>query len=433
MANARHILWLYEELPALVREGLLSEEQAAALRARYGKVESVSRASIIIVLFSVLAAALIASGIILLLASNWDQLGRGTRAALSFAPLAIGQALAAFTLWQRRDSVAWREGSGILLAGAIGASIALIGQTYNVPGDPQAFLLTWIVLGMPLVYLLNATTVALAGMAATVSWALGQRWQSEETAYFFWAYLLFVLPHVYMAWRSDRAGARFQLLGWGLCLMLLFLPVALPYRHSGLWLLVYSALGSAGVLLGVSPWAGRWWNAFLFIGGGGTALLSLIFSFSGFWTSGILDKSELISVSGEWLMALPLLALPGALLLIRRAERDPLVMLWAALPLLTYPTYVLAAAQFSPGIITFVYNLFAFALGVATLVTGARRGSLGQANIGMALVSMLAILRFFDSDFGFLLRGVVFILVGAGFLVVNLYLSRRNKRAEAAA
>jgi uncharacterized membrane protein len=40
-----------------------------------------------VVLFSILGAALMGSGIILLLAHNWDQLSRVMRTVISFAPL----------------------------------------------------------------------------------------------------------------------------------------------------------------------------------------------------------------------------------------------------------------------------------------------------------------------------------------------------------
>lgn len=46
------------------------------------------------VLFGILGAVLIGGGIILLLAHNWEQLGRPARVAVAFAPLVLSQALA---------------------------------------------------------------------------------------------------------------------------------------------------------------------------------------------------------------------------------------------------------------------------------------------------------------------------------------------------
>ena len=44
--------------------------------------------------FGILGAVLIGGGIILLLAHNWEQLGRPARVAVAFAPLVLSQALA---------------------------------------------------------------------------------------------------------------------------------------------------------------------------------------------------------------------------------------------------------------------------------------------------------------------------------------------------
>lgn len=428
MSSAKNIQWLYAELPQLVRDGVLTQAQADALRARYGDAQPASRASIITILFSVLAASFIAGGVILVLASNWDELGRGARAVLSALPLLAGQLAVAFTLWKRSDSVAWREGSGILLAGGIGASIALIGQTYHIPGDSQSFLFVWILLGLPLVYLLGATTVALAGMAATVTWAMGQSGYDGETAEFYWLFLAALLPHIVWAWRESQAGPRFQVLGWGLCGMLAFMPVALPYDLRDGWILIYAALASAGVLLGVSPWAGWRRNPFLLCGGAATATLGLMLSMQGLWASGWNEWEREQAGYGGMALGVVAMALPAALFVLRRAEGSRLVMAWAALSVLSLAAYILARAGTDPGLLGLVFNGYVFALGVMTLVEGARSGRLGLANIGMALVSLLAILRFFDSELGILMRGVIFILVGAGFLVVNLYIARRGRR-----
>ncbi len=64
------------------------------------------------------------------------------------------------------------------------------------------------------------------------------------------------------------------------------------------------------------------------------------------------------------------------------------------------------------------------------LVRGVRRQNLGTVNLGMFVVALLVVVRFFDSGFGFILRGLAFILVGIGFLVANIVLSRSLRAGE---
>jgi hypothetical protein len=73
-------------------------------------------------------------------------------------------------------------------------------------------------------------------------------------------------------------------------------------------------------------------------------------------------------------------------------------------------------------------NFFMLALGVFTLVRGVRAGRIFEANLGMLVIAILAVARFFDADFEFVVRGVAFIAIGLGFLATNLVVFKRKAR-----
>jgi hypothetical protein len=56
---------------------------------------------------------------------------------------------------------------------------------------------------------------------------------------------------------------------------------------------------------------------------------------------------------------------------------------------------------------------------------------LGTANRGLFAVAAFLIARFFDTDISFLVRGLVFVALGAGCFVVNVWLMRRGPRQPA--
>ncbi|MGH7453602.1 MAG: DUF2157 domain-containing protein, partial [bacterium] len=207
MKNSKHIQWLYRELPALVNDGVITGEIAEKLRAYYGDIKEGSKSRIALIIFGVLGALLVGSGIILLLAHNWDELSRATRTVLSFAPLLIGQALVGWTLLKKRESIAWREGATTFLMLAIGASISLIGQTYHISGDLGKFLLTWMLLSIPLVYLLSATAPAMLYLWGITAWA-GVRQYEAGHALFFWPLAALVVPYFLQAVKENRYGIR---------------------------------------------------------------------------------------------------------------------------------------------------------------------------------------------------------------------------------
>jgi len=82
----------------------------------------------------------------------------------------------------------------------------------------------------------------------------------------------------------------------------------------------------------------------------------------------------------------------------------------------------------SPAIAVMLINLALLAMGVVTVRQGIERGSLRRMNLGLAVLSQTILLRFFDTDLSFVVRGLVFIAIGVGFLYMNLRLVRQRQR-----
>ncbi|MFO7820265.1 MAG: DUF2157 domain-containing protein, partial [Halanaerobacter sp.] len=164
-----NIAWLYDELPTLVKKGVISKETAHEIKSYYGPIKEEDKQQNLVLIFSILGAVLIGSGIILLLAHNWSELTRLSRTVIIFATLIGAQSLVVWVLLNKESSVPWREGSATFLTFIVGAAIALIGQTYHLPSDLANFLLTWMLLIVPLVYLVDTTIPALIYLGG-VSW-----------------------------------------------------------------------------------------------------------------------------------------------------------------------------------------------------------------------------------------------------------------------
>jgi uncharacterized membrane protein len=153
--------WLASQLPEWEKAGWVTPEGARAIREKYHPGEVSARStSPVYTAISILGAALLGGGIILLFAYNWNMLGRGVRTFLSLLPLALAQGITLFALLRKADRPAWREGSATGLVASVAAGIALIGQTYNIQGNLSSFLLTWMLLSAPLVFVLRSRVVA---------------------------------------------------------------------------------------------------------------------------------------------------------------------------------------------------------------------------------------------------------------------------------
>ncbi len=205
--NKIGIKWLYQELPELIARGILTQETADKIRQHYGEVKSVSKTTVTLIILGTIGAFLIGLGIILLLAHNWEQFSRFTRAILSFVPLVIGQGLALWVLWKRPQSSAFKEGSATFLSLMVGASIALICQTYNIPGDAGTFILTWMFLIIPLAYLMQASLPAAIYLIGITAWS-GTHWNNPIKAVLFWPLAAIVIPHFIWALRQEIYDLR---------------------------------------------------------------------------------------------------------------------------------------------------------------------------------------------------------------------------------
>ena len=431
----KQVRWLHNELPDLVGSGVLSAEAADRLRSHYGEPGGPAGGRMALLVFGVLGSLLVGAGIILLFAHNWDELSRPTRTVVALAPLAAGQLLALWGVWAGRRSVAWREGVATFITLALGAAIALVGQTYHIPGDPGAFCLTWMLLALPLVYLLGASAPAIAYLVGITSWA-GYSQGIGGHAVLFWPLAALVLPHVWQAARAGRHSTRSAVLGWavGLCLCVatgITLEKALP----GLWIVVYSSLFAVLYL------AGRAWHAgapsvfhqpFFATGAVGVPMLSLMLTWEWPWQQighRYFRSTYRFHHEAAWfdyLAAVGLFALAVALLVRSIRRREALTALYGLAPVTAAVAYAAAVAD-SPTPAVLLLNAYLLALGIGTLVAGLRGGRLGVVNAGMLITTSLILARFFDSDFGLVARGAAFIALGLGFFFTNLVLIRRGR------
>jgi uncharacterized membrane protein len=428
--SQKHVRWLFEELPALVSKGVLPAEAAERVRQYYG--ESAGRArgrDRAVVLFSILGAALVGSGIILLLAHNWDQLTRVVRTVLSFAPLVCAQAMAAWVLWQRRDSTAWREGAGTALTLAIGATISLIAQTYNISGDFGSFMLTWTLLALPVVYLLDASMPAVLYLVGITVWSGDARFNGGHPLWF-WLLAVLVLPHLWRSARKNRMNPRVIVMCWALALgTSLGTGFSMADTLSHWWILIYAGLLAAMYLFG-DRWfdeaAGWWQRPFQTVGGLGVFGLALLLTCRWPWREMVTQWEGTHSpMDLAIVFAWPIIAL--LLWIESLARRRVAASMFGAIPMVAALAYLIAARNES-GMLpaTILFDVFLLVLGVGTLWRGLREDRLGVVNGGMLMLAGLIITRFFDSDLGFVVRGLAFIVVGVGFLAANMVLIRRK-------
>lgn len=436
MNRSKYIRWLYDELPGLVGSGIVDNASAERLRGHYGPVTQRRAGSLALLIFGVIGAGLIGLGILLILAHNWDGMSRPMRAGLGFGLLVAAQAIAAFAFLKRPPSRALSEGSALFLGLCIGATIALIGQTYNIPGDLGAFILTWMLLAFPLMYLLDSGAVAVGYLSGITAWSWHAQDQSEH-ALWFWPLAALVAPYIVWAVRNDRYALRTSwiLSGTGVS-AIAATGVVLDRSLPGLWIPIYSGLFSVMYLGG----------AFLFheaegirqkplygIGALGLVLMSLVFTFEEPWGSigwhYYREGDGYFGYAAIADYALAAVLLTGATVLlvtaVRRGHAEYIPL--GAMPMVATIAYAIGSDPNYDFVPYILFNVYVFAVSIFTIARGVRTERLEIVNSGMLIFSTLVAMRFFDSDLSFVARGAAFIAIGIGFLATNMVLIARKR------
>jgi uncharacterized membrane protein len=418
---------LLDVLPELVREGLITAEQSERIRARYPMPTATGRGDRTIFLFGILGALLIGLGVILVVAHNWDDLQRWARTALVFLLVMVGQALVVFAMQRRRGVAAWREGSALVLACALCAAVALLSQIHHINGEMESYLLLCSLLVLPLLYV-PGSLLATIGYLAMITWygalVADDRWAGRP--WLLIPLLLAAVPAYLREARNNGTGAGF----WWLSLaMALATGLSSQFFYND-WkmdhVLGLMALTCPFTLvpclhqrneLRTWPWA---------LVGGATALITLfVFSYHTMWQES--TRLSARATGSDLVLVLCYAAVGSAVYLWSRKrrkalERWPWPEAWW-LFLLCY-----AVAFFSPILAAVLTNLALLAVGVVTVKHGIESDSLRRMNAGLATLSLTILLRFFDTDLSFVLRGLVFIAIGAGFLYMNLRMVRRRQQ-----
>ena len=168
-------------------------------------------------------------------------------------------------------------------------------------------------------------------------------------------------------------------------------------------------------------------NEYKKLGAFGTVAMFIGFSFKWFWEE--LADQDLRLLSPEFIVAVVLSVL-ATVLFFHKQKRKPdapfnpleLAFVWFILIFVSgIWSYILA---------TVLTNIFALAIGVYTVVRGSKQNHLGILNYGLLIITALVVCRFFDTNMTFVVRGILFVLVGIGFFVANYSMLQKRKSHE---
>ncbi len=391
---------LTREIEAWVREGLVTPAQGERIAARYPVAGAPSR---LIAIITLIGGALIASGLGLVIAHNWERLSDWTKIG-GLLVLLAGFYAGGFELRERGFA---RAGDALLMTGAalFLCGIALVAQVFHLNSRPPNGVLLWIAGILPVAYLLRSGPVLFLAVTGALVW-IGMEAASPDSL-------------LYMG-GSERVFGAID-----------------PFSNWVGWMALAVAIGTALVAAGVLHQGryGKFERVFDFLGlllfGGGLYFLTFLRHNGGtpeHWIGFPVAPPLLFGALGGVLTALAWKNDPTAPPRTRAFHAGTLlggiIMALAA---------TLAGSFGARGVVfdeaySFLCAVFLLAGSISFIAAGVGWDRPRWVNLGLCFVGLNIVSRYFDLVGTMLEGGMLFITGGALILFIGVVLEKQRRR-----
>ncbi|MEO5581559.1 MAG: DUF2157 domain-containing protein [Saprospiraceae bacterium] len=418
------------DLDELIKAGIIDDVIAAKIRNYYADKKSPSAASRLIQVVSIIGICLIGLGLILIIGYNWDQIPKWLRITIAFIPLAAAQGVGAFTIIRSKSSV-WRESSALAVFFGIGIGMTLITQIYFLDIDMREFLQLWILLSIPLIYVFDSSVISLAVWICIGSFLTKISWTDESGR--------ILLPLAMMIGATipyaKTLVQRLKTPGWSWhhwivpIVLGMFLFSLNPYSCNMVTMiyLLITCIAMDTLRLYFIPEGGILNNGYKVISFLGIWIIAFIMTFGYFWKEA---TDHGISQCFKQHAALGLPVFFGLLLLflawIKTFRKDH-----AAQSEIWWIGFILIAmiilGEWISNLWLWVANILVLAGSARMIYRGILQEVLPVLNLGILILAVWIICRFFEYDFSFLWRGLAFIALGALCFSLNYVLIKKRR------
>ena len=435
-------------LDSLERQGMLPALANKKIQ-EFLDYSTKSSGKLFLVFAALIGAMFVSAGVFAIISHNWDDFPKHVRGVLSFVPAIAALYVYSRAVFNHAESTSWIEASSLFLMLMIGASIALVSQTYQMDGDFDKFIIIWLVLTIPLFYLAHASgiTIFYLGLSCwflypEINFFGGSFIEQNDKIYFFWLFFLAYLPHFYFSLnkKANRQGIRAIYLGW-LTAIVFAAGITLTINAGYLWWAVATLMGF--YLLGKKYYAanlsslGRPFQ---------TITLAALFVFLTYLSDRFIYRMmyhlDGLRNMSSWEPEQFFYYFTGLILVI--------VLTVSALNLKKKEMPLNRYVIFTPFVVVFLYliyclaeylhfdmtwlamlaiNFYILGFGINAMIQGNKSKNILYMFYGLYMITNLLLMRYMDMDWAFWLKGLFFIGVGFMFFGIH-YLSKDEFEEE---
>ncbi|MCO5234352.1 MAG: DUF2157 domain-containing protein [Chitinophagales bacterium] len=418
-----------KDIKELLEQGIITEDVAKNIDSYY-KSRSNKYSNLLFVIFSIIGAVLVGLGVVLLVAHNWDEMSRLVQTLIAFGIVIIGQI---FSIYGYLKKKVWTEAAIAFLVISIGTCIALIGQIYNVLGNENQFIFIWMILVMPMMFLLKSKVAGVSTLLLSVIFCyVTSNENSDQVVYsllFFWPVYLGVI-WFYLEECKSNAGSFFNK-GFIYLLLFALISVLAQFAEKSGRLLYLSYFLLFQLFFTLSNYSFvvqriKYTFSLKWIGILGMNLILGVLIFDGDVFQEGVSFYNFIKDSAIHIAAIILLFI--ILTLLNQSKSSYKLQFFNYLFIFFTPFFLLdyfsKSGYLSMTILISMISLF-------TIYKGIKNYQFSITNIGLFLISLILLYWFLNKDYSFISRGLVFIFVGIIFFLCNLFIFKNNKIDEA--
>ncbi|MET0070088.1 MAG: DUF2157 domain-containing protein [Candidatus Thiodiazotropha sp.] len=425
--NSKHHGWLAKQISLWVDDGIIDQEQASRLRARYPQQDGLSFGKLLI---SSAGAIMIGLGVVLLFAYNWAEMSKGLKLTTIFTLFGAAHVTG---LVAGNNRPVLSEGLFALGTMLMGASIFLVGQIYHLDSHyPDAFLL-WSLGALALAWARPSLTQAFMAIILVITWHMLEVIDFASANQ--WALPLVLFGIFPLVWRlHSPVLARFSsvamLLSMGLILLSLeaeLAPITMLMVSAAL-LFLNIAAGNSGLsyqdmALEIAKPAWLVFVVILFMLSFAELLHKYLDLRSERPLGNIYFTASLIVSQAAFLWLIVKGRFSAAEILVEA------VVLIALLPVLVLPYMNEHYWDYSEIVLVVIFNLLLLGVSIYLMVDGARQVDRWRMVSGCMIFAALAMARYTDLFDSLVVRAAVFLVVGVSlFAIANLY--QRSKKPQ---
>ena len=393
------------------------------------------------IVFATLGSLLTATGLIIILVSFWEKIPDYFLAALSFLPLLLSGAIAAWAYSKKRNSIGWSEGSSVAWVAGLAATYALVCVMFKYDADFYFSVAALSILTLPMAFIMKSVFPLTAYYGAVTSMIISAFLDGSEVTALCVGIALFLAGIICIV-RFPENDYRKIYPVWLIiiCASIIFAVISSESANHALPALLCSLLGIFSGLYLADNGSNNYYP-FRFISVPGIAVILVAFCVN--------TRDCLIGDIPFFAAAEPSLRSPGispivfALCLIggilfgrKNLKKDYVKIAFtvltgiAGISSIIFPVFSHFLTENSVDIANIFITVLSLATSIVIIIGGIRKAKMLTVNLGLLMLCFVIYLTFIAGNFDIVFSGITFVIMGGALLFINYRLSKSFKLKE---